>query len=384
MARKRRRRSPRKSNKVLFLVLLAVLALGAYKRVQNNPNTTRTIVAMEDGAVQQIIGGADDKTNLFVGLSAFQDKLIVGIVVLCCVIIIASIALIIYSAAYFRGRRFKNMKREISLYIKDCNDLNEHIEELRGSFATTRKTDFGEATYENISHHNYKKTEIQEAKYAPDIYDCSRIVCDNARKQPFKYVCKYFNIPIDEQSYHEFESILNNFMAAEEGKELLQNRKDEILNSIKHEIPFVIRKLFGKKLERELGFEEYNFNEMYFPTFSFRYISAGGNSGVKYDVVFDIPMLQRFVAYLGDTVKFRKSVEGQRRLMTPKLRQFIIERDYHTCQRCGNSTNKEPNLLLEVDHIVPVSKGGITTEDNLQTLCWKCNRHKGAKILFEY
>ncbi|MCR5460868.1 MAG: HNH endonuclease [Acetatifactor sp.] len=28
----------------------------------------------------------------------------------------------------------------------------------------------------------------------------------------------------------------------------------------------------------------------------------------------------------------------------------------------------------------PVSKGGITEEDNLQTLCWKCNRKKGSML----
>ncbi|WP_411815422.1 HNH endonuclease [Kurthia gibsonii] len=39
-----------------------------------------------------------------------------------------------------------------------------------------------------------------------------------------------------------------------------------------------------------------------------------------------------------------------------------------------------PNLLLEIDHIIPISKGGMSSEDNLQTLCWKCNRSKGAKI----
>jgi len=60
-------------------------------------------------------------------------------------------------------------------------------------------------------------------------------------------------------------------------------------------------------------------------------------------------------------------------------RYFKIDRDNHTCKICGNSTNQEPNLLLEVDHIVPIAKGGITSEDNLQCLCWKCNRTKGSK-----
>ena len=49
-------------------------------------------------------------------------------------------------------------------------------------------------------------------------------------------------------------------------------------------------------------------------------------------------------------------------------------------QKCKNSTEKEPNLLLEIDHIVPLSKGGLTSRDNLQTLCWRCNRSKSDNI----
>ena len=73
-------------------------------------------------------------------------------------------------------------------------------------------------------------------------------------------------------------------------------------------------------------------------------------------------------------------VKEQRLLMTKKLRDFIKNRDNFTCCNCNNSTHVEPNLLLEIDHIIPVSKGGYTTEDNLQTLCWKCNRSKSNKM----
>ena len=75
------------------------------------------------------------------------------------------------------------------------------------------------------------------------------------------------------------------------------------------------------------------------------------------------------------------SIKGQRALMTSKLRLLIKERDNYTCQICKLSTDDEPHLLLEIDHKIPLSKGGLTTESNLQTLCWKCNRSKGSKVL---
>lgn len=94
----------------------------------------------------------------------------------------------------------------------------------------------------------------------------------------------------------------------------------------------------------------------------------------------DIPNLNAMVNYLNDRIKWKKSAAGQRALMTSALRKHILERDNYTCRQCGVSTHDEPHLLLEVDHIIPVSKGGMTTEDNLQTLCWRCNRTKGAKL----
>jgi 5-methylcytosine-specific restriction endonuclease McrA len=67
--------------------------------------------------------------------------------------------------------------------------------------------------------------------------------------------------------------------------------------------------------------------------------------------------------------------------MTSQLRTMIKQRDNYTCRYCSISLAAEPHLLLEVDHIVPVSKGGLTASDNLQTLCWKCNRTKSNKII---
>lgn len=72
-----------------------------------------------------------------------------------------------------------------------------------------------------------------------------------------------------------------------------------------------------------------------------------------------------------------KSIERvERAKVSNELRQEIFERDGYTCVNCG-FTEKE---LLEIDHIKPISKGGKTEPDNLQTLCHDCNIRKGNDI----
>lgn len=315
--------------------------------------------------------------NVIIIISVF---LFLGLLPWSLVVVPFIIGFFIYAASYFKSEKFQSIKASITEYVTDCNELNAHIEQLRSAYTDMHKTDYGEATFTNSSKWSYKKKAISNAKYAPNIYDCSMQVCDNARKQPFKYICKYFNIKTNEETLEQFEDVLNDFSAAEEGKELSKQKRAEILNRISNDIPWLIKTFFSKRLDKELGFDEFVFDEMFYPTYSFRYISSGGKSSSEYSVTFDIPMLERFITYLSEQVKFKKSAAGQRSLMTPKLRQHIKERDNFTCKICSNSTYDEPNLLLEIDHIIPVAKGGLTTEENLQTLCWKCNRSKGAKI----
>ena len=61
--------------------------------------------------------------------------------------------------------------------------------------------------------------------------------------------------------------------------------------------------------------------------------------------------------------------------LTKKQRFSILKRDNFTCRYCGRKT---PEVILEVDHIVPVSKGGTNDLNNLITSCRDCNRGKGA------
>lgn len=294
---------------------------------------------------------------------------------------IIAVAWKLYERNYYKSKNFINMRNRIETFIVNCNDLNNHIEDLKETYIGINQLDYGRAEYQDTSKYKYKRSELKKQKYAPNVYNCSRNVCDNARKQPFKYICKYFGIEENEKSLIRFEEVLNNFEAAEQGKKLLKREKESILNNISNDIPFLIKRFSKKRLERELGFKSVDFSTMYFPKYIFKYISSGGNASMNCDIVMDIDNLNRFVNYLAEKVKFKKSAAGQRALMTSSLRQKILQRDGYICQKCGNSTDKEPNLLLEIDHVIPISKGGLTTEENLQVLCWKCNRSKGQKIL---
>jgi hypothetical protein len=49
------------------------------------------------------------------------------------------------------------------------------------------------------------------------------------------------------------------------------------------------------------------------------------------------------------------------------------------CPMCGKETRSRKER--DVDHIIPLSKGGAHSVENLQILCSSCNRKKGAKLL---
>lgn len=65
----------------------------------------------------------------------------------------------------------------------------------------------------------------------------------------------------------------------------------------------------------------------------------------------------------------------ERGKVSNKLRFQIYARDRYRCRNCGSPND------LEIDHIFPISKGGKSTVDNLQTLCHRCNSSKTNVIL---
>lgn len=93
------------------------------------------------------------------------------------------------------------------------------------------------------------------------------------------------------------------------------------------------------------------------------------------------PDCLRFLAWAGGD---EKKAWGFDDLTNPKscrssafpsgVRTAILRRDNFTCQACGR---KAPDVELHLDHIVPVTEGGLSIEQNGLTLCQECNLGKG-------
>jgi len=70
------------------------------------------------------------------------------------------------------------------------------------------------------------------------------------------------------------------------------------------------------------------------------------------------------------------AIELRRTTIPLKDRWAVLKRDNYKCVKCGTSPSKSHEVELEVDHIVPVAKGGKNALENLQTLCHNCNQGK--------
>ena len=81
----------------------------------------------------------------------------------------------------------------------------------------------------------------------------------------------------------------------------------------------------------------------------------------------------------------KKTKSKRRRTNVPRgLRKEVFKRDNYTCRECGAKKGDKKadgsKVVLHVDHIIPVSKGGSDMLDNLQTLCADCNLNKNDLI----
>ncbi len=75
-----------------------------------------------------------------------------------------------------------------------------------------------------------------------------------------------------------------------------------------------------------------------------------------------------------DKIQHGDIAEDRKRRISQEVKDAVWRRAKGKCENCGSQIN------LEFDHIIPFSKGGSSTNRNVQLLCEKCNREKSNKI----
>ncbi|MFF3065648.1 HNH endonuclease [Oerskovia sp. NPDC057915] len=283
---------------------------------------------------------------------------------------------------YFASEEFLAQKNAITSVVTEHNEVAAYTSEIRshGSYrlgASSTGAQAHLASFQNTSNYNYRRDRNVAAYNAPNVHNCSLQVVRNASADPLKYLMKYFNIKSDEPTLADVERLGESIARLEDAVSNLHQREADITKSINP--PAFILKHYSDEFMAHVGVDLSPINVPY-PTYFFEYVSAGGNSSQRTKIVLDTRTIDALIEVLSQKIRFRKSAAGQRALMTARLRTFIKSRDNHACRYCSVSLAAEPHLLLEVDHVIPVSKGGLSTPDNLQTLCWKCNRRKSNKL----
>lgn len=274
-------------------------------------------------------------------------------------ILIAYVTVYSRTLKYYDSNDFTQIKERMKKQIKEYNEFNSFLSETR--------------------HYIYNK---QKEITDHSTYYSTLTVYKNAQLDPYKYLVKYFfkDKTIDENKLQIIESILQKYNTIEKTYSILQSEYYAIEKYINSNMYFGAY-VFSDMTMKKLGSQKLpQFNRDYYMSYHFSYTSPTDRNHYSYDIVLNEPELIKFAEYLNNQIKYRKSAKYQRQLMTPQLREQILSRDKYECKKCGVSKKNEKHLLLEVDHIIPISKGGITIESNLQALCWKCNRTKGARL----
>jgi hypothetical protein len=88
------------------------------------------------------------------------------------------------------------------------------------------------------------------------------------------------------------------------------------------------------------------------------------------------PIREPITEIIVKPVVVRRAEQDQRQV-GPRLRFRVFQRDRFKCVACGRSPATDLTVVLHADHITPVSLGGKTVIENLQTLCEGCNLGKG-------
>ena len=279
---------------------------------------------------------------------------------------------------YYESPSFFKIKETCEVLMSTQREFNEYITEKAQSISKL----FGTRVVRNetINNDEYNYIRPYKKTITPFTAEVSATVFASAENNPLEYVVKYFypNKKLYPEQIQKLHRLVEELETLRDAKQIIENYKVEYQQYI-GDVPDYIMENDESGFYSRLGFA--NVDESVLTVeYKFAYTSGGGMAQRSFTVPMTEENIVELIKVLESKLTAKAFAKEQRALMTKKLREYIKKRDNFTCCNCGNSTYKEPNLLLEIDHIIPVAKGGCTEEDNLQTLCWKCNRAKSDKI----
>lgn len=279
---------------------------------------------------------------------------------------------------YYTSNKFIELKRTYNTLLGSQIEFNNYIDEKIKSISKLFGTNIvrNETQYDDNYIHLYKKS------IDPFTAEVSATVFASAENKPLDYIIKYFYSNCSNKDkcveyIQNLKKLIEELETLEDAKKIIDTCKKEFEKYL-IDVPKYVLNLDENGFYNRLGFAVINENSITIE-YKFSYTSNSGRSQKSFTVPMTENNIISLINKLQHNLTYSNFAKEQRALMTSKLRNYILKRDNYTCQICKNSIYKEPNLLMEIDHIKPISKGGYTIENNLQTLCWKCNRHKSSK-----
>lgn len=280
---------------------------------------------------------------------------------------------------YYNSDEFLKVKKACETLMNSQREFNEYITEKVNAISHLFGTKI--IRNETINEDEYKYVRPYKKTISPFTAEVSATIFASAENHPLDYVIKnfYSNKELYPEQIQKLHQLIGELETLKDAKQIIDNYKIEYQKYLGN-VPEYVMINDEEGFYSRLGFARIDENVLNVE-YKFSYTSGGGMA----KRTFSVPMTEETIVDLIKALEGKLSAHSfskeQRALMTSKLREYIKKRDNYTCCNCGNSIYAEPNLLLEIDHIVPISKGGCTTENNLQTLCWKCNRAKSAKVI---
>lgn len=280
---------------------------------------------------------------------------------------------------YYESSGFLRVKESCEVLMSSQREFNEYINEKVQSISQF----FGSRVVRDETIHDDEYNYIRPYKktITPFTAEVSAAVFASAENNPLEYIVKYFypSKRLYPKQIRKLYRLVEELETLRDAKQIIENYKAEYQQYL-GDVPRFVMENDEAGFYSRLGFATID-ESVLTVEYKFSYTSGGGMAQRS----FTVPMTEETIAELIKVLESKLTATAfakeQRTLMTKKLREFIKSRDNFTCCNCGNSVYIEPNLLLEIDHIIPVAKGGRTVEDNLQTLCWKCNRAKSDKMI---